>query len=187
MLTQKSDFAYVTLILLAIIFLCFAKTISHVFMLLLLFVSGMLIMNYILNSKKIHQEEFQDYQKYQIGSYDGKMYQASLDSRWRHDPANLPLIPKNSNMTVSHGRVPIGYEQHPAAPIDATENAPTVDGEINSPTSLFTLSRNQCRPECCPSTYSCSNGCICTNNKQRMFINNRGVTHPTPYQDYPEI
>ena len=59
----------------------------------------------------------------------------------------------------------------------ASKNFPTVDGDPNSPKQLFTLAHNQCHPGCCPSTYSCSTGCVCTTDKQRSFINNRGGNH----------
>ena len=47
---------------------------------------------------------------------------------------------------------------------------PTLDGTCNTPNDMFMFSRNQCRPECCPSTYSCDKGCICTTEQQRRFI-----------------
>jgi hypothetical protein len=39
---------------------------------------------------------------------------------------------------------------------------------------LFMFGQNQCRPECCPSTYSCDHGCVCTNKQQRGLIAKRG-------------
>ena len=54
-------------------------------------------------------------------------------------------------------------------------NAPSIDGDMNSQKSLFMFSYNKCSPECCPSTFSCDHGCICTNKKQRHFINSRGT------------
>ena len=33
--------------------------------------------------------------------------------------------------------------------------------------SLFNFSYNKCSPDCCPSTYSCSGGCICLSEKQK--------------------
>lgn len=55
-----------------------------------------------------------------------------------------------------------------------SDSFPTVDGGESSPKHMFILARNQCRPGCCPSTYSCSTGCVCTSNKQRKYINTRG-------------
>ena len=52
---------------------------------------------------------------------------------------------------------------------------PSVDGKRGSPKNLFMFAHNQHRPECCPSTYSSSLGCVCTTDKQRQFINMRGA------------
>ena len=47
---------------------------------------------------------------------------------------------------------------------------------------MFMFAYNQCRPECCPSTYSCDKGCVCTTEQQRKFIgvtrgNNKTTAH----------
>ena len=42
------------------------------------------------------------------------------------------------------------------------------------PDSLFMFKNNQCKPECCGSTFSCDGGCVCTTPEQRNFINARG-------------
>tara|TARA_B100001057_G_C22698699_1_gene890770 strand:- start:44 stop:595 length:552 start_codon:yes stop_codon:yes gene_type:complete len=58
---------------------------------------------------------------------------------------------------------------------------PSVDGREDSPKHLFMLSHNQSSPECCPSTFSSSTGCVCTTKNQRDMINMRGGnrTHKT--------
>jgi hypothetical protein len=45
----------------------------------------------------------------------------------------------------------------------------TIDGD-----HLFYFANNQCKPECCGATLSCSGGCVCTTPEQRDFINTRG-------------
>ena len=40
--------------------------------------------------------------------------------------------------------------------------------------NLSYFKNNQCKPECCSSTLSCSGGCVCTTPDQRSFINRRG-------------
>ena len=52
---------------------------------------------------------------------------------------------------------------------------PTVDGEEGSPKSLFPFTFNKSSPDCCPSTFSTSTGCVCTTENQRRFINRRGM------------
>jgi hypothetical protein len=42
------------------------------------------------------------------------------------------------------------------------------------PDNLFIFKNNQCKPECCPSSFSCGGGCVCTTPAQRDYINTRG-------------
>jgi len=48
------------------------------------------------------------------------------------------------------------------------------------PDSLFIFKNNQCKPECCPSSYSCDGGCVCTTPDQRQVIATRGGNRTTP-------
>jgi len=52
---------------------------------------------------------------------------------------------------------------------------PSIDGEPGSPKSLFPFTFNKSSPDCCPSTFSTSTGCVCTTENQRQFINRRGM------------
>lgn len=54
-------------------------------------------------------------------------------------------------------------------------DAPTIDGNEGTPKRLFMFAHNRCHPGCCPGTYSCSSGCVCTTKDQRNFIGNRGM------------
>lgn len=40
--------------------------------------------------------------------------------------------------------------------------------------NMFMFANNNCKPECCPSTYSCSGGCICVTKKQNNLLSGRG-------------
>ena len=40
--------------------------------------------------------------------------------------------------------------------------------------SLFMFKNNQCKPECCPSPYSTSTGCVCMTSEQINYLNTRG-------------
>lgn len=40
--------------------------------------------------------------------------------------------------------------------------------------SLFIFANNQCKPECCGASFSCSSGCVCTTPEQRNLISQRG-------------
>jgi hypothetical protein len=48
------------------------------------------------------------------------------------------------------------------------------------PDSLFMFKNNQCKPECCPSSYACDGGCVCTSPDQRQVIASRGGNRTTP-------
>ena len=43
--------------------------------------------------------------------------------------------------------------------------------------SNFMFSFNEVKPECCPSTYTSSGGCVCVNEKQKEFLSSRGNNH----------
>ena len=52
---------------------------------------------------------------------------------------------------------------------------PSVDGCATSPKSAAMFKFNRSSPECCPSTYSTSSGCLCLTDKQKNYISyNRG-------------
>jgi hypothetical protein len=47
--------------------------------------------------------------------------------------------------------------------------------------SLFIFKNNQCKPECCPSSFSCDGGgCVCTTPAQRQMIATRGGNRTPP-------
>ena len=52
---------------------------------------------------------------------------------------------------------------------------PSVDGCAGAPKSAAMFKFNRSSPECCPSTYSTSSGCVCLTDKQKNYISyNRG-------------
>jgi len=60
-------------------------------------------------------------------------------------------------------------------------NEPTLGPEVNvGPDNLFIFKNNQCKPECCPGSYSCGSGCVCTTSKQRDQIASRGGNRTAP-------
>jgi len=48
------------------------------------------------------------------------------------------------------------------------------------PDSLFMFKDNQCKPECCGASFSCSGGCVCTTEADRNLILTRGGNRTTP-------
>jgi len=80
-------------------------------------------------------------------------------------PCNVPLVkPKFIN--------PMGGESHPNL---SKMYKPSVDGTSESPKSMFMFSHNVCHPGCCPSTYSCDHGCVCTTKEQQEYISKKGI------------
>lgn len=46
--------------------------------------------------------------------------------------------------------------------------------------SLFMFKNNQCKPECCGASFSCSGGCVCTTPQQRDYLASRGGNRTKP-------
>jgi hypothetical protein len=80
---------------------------------------------------------------------------------------NVPLL-KNIAITS-----PVGEDYSLGGDLTAY-NLPSIDGRKNSPNRMFMLANNQFKPECCPSTYTTSTGCMCRNAIQDEFIQSRG-------------
>ena len=49
--------------------------------------------------------------------------------------------------------------------------------------NLFIFKNNQCKPECCGASFSCSGGCVCTTPDQRQYIASRGGNRTSPQED----
>ena len=59
------------------------------------------------------------------------------------------------------------------------DQGPYVTGLSSHPKSMFVFKYNQCNTGCCPSTYTCSRGCVCSNDSQNNFITERGSSNST--------
>jgi hypothetical protein len=104
---------------------------------------------------------------YGMGPYSNKYLQNKKKPYWRHPPSNLEL----KTQPYSPKGTPLPIKRNVSGP---TSYGPTVDGTPNTPKDMFMFAHNQCKPGCCPSTYSCDHGCVCTTEQQRKFINSRG-------------
>lgn len=49
-----------------------------------------------------------------------------------------------------------------------------------SPDNLFMFKNNQCKPECCGASFSCSGGCVCSTPAQRQMVASRGGNRTLP-------
>ena len=90
----------------------------------------------------------------------------------------LKDVPKNVDLITSRKLAPLfsGY-------------VPLNDHLANDQKDdMFLFKDNKCSPSCCPSTYSCNGGCVCTTKQQNLATQNRvgnntsGVG-PTPSED----
>jgi hypothetical protein len=116
---------------------------------------------------------------YGIGSYSNIKLGYPYQNSWRNDTQNIPLL-KRPVFTGQGTPFPLKSSDS-MQPIYPTMG-PTVDGLPNSPTSMFMLKYNQSKPECCPSTFSTSTGCICLTGQQSDWINSRGSNNSAPSQ-----
>jgi hypothetical protein len=62
----------------------------------------------------------------------------------------------------------------PVSKFDSDPSATTIDGKPGSPSQMFMFAFNKVSPDCCPSPYSSSQGCVCMTNDQLNFLNQRG-------------
>jgi hypothetical protein len=101
----------------------------------------------------------------------------------KYDGLVLGASPKPDYALLSADKVayhsPVGdaYALNPD-PL-ASEKYPSVDGSKDGAKHMFMFAYNKSSPECCPSTFSSSRGCVCMSEAQRAFINKRGSNKTT--------
>lgn len=124
--------------------------------------------------KLSYLEKFQDLKPskidYKMGEYDGinlSKYNTETES-WKIKP-DYPFY--KNNLYTPQGN---GVSLNSKISTYNLENGPSIDGLPDSKKSMFMFKQNKCSPECCPSTFSCDTGCICTTKNQRNFIASRG-------------
>lgn len=158
---------------------------------LLEFVRKPNIMNIKLNNNK--KEHFNASIDYKMGPYSNlelneknnlkkpkfKNRNPKTKCNWRKPPCDVKLFSDVSFTT------PTGLDSRYVEDPDHSKSFPSIDGTKKAKKSMFMFANNQCRPECCPSTYTCDKGCVCTTEQQRQFINSRGYNRNTTI--YPDI
>lgn len=100
--------------------------------------------------------------------YDGLKLNASTKPDYK-------ILP--SDKVAYHSPVGDAYSLNPDGAMSITY--PPIDGNPDSPNHLFMFAYNRSSPECCPSTFSSSRGCVCMSEAQRNFINSRGSNKTT--------
>ena len=143
--------------------------------LLIIIVNIILLFTYCPRGKS-SSETFRTFKNdiHQGDNYDN-LYLSPKGSCWRHPPSDLPILKPNQIYTPQGHS--INQDKINSLSSSYNQEGPPVSASKDSPKSLFTFAYNQCRPECCPSTYSCDRGCICTNEQQRKLLNQRGVVN----------
>ena len=105
-----------------------------------------------------------------MGPYDGLCLQTGNKQAWMKTPDETALVPNDALFTYLSS-------QGPTKPVFTDNSAlhgPSVDGHPDSDKKLFMLANNRTSPNCCPSTFSTSTGCVCTTKNQRDFVASRG-------------
>ena len=111
-----------------------------------------------------------------MGPYDGLCLQTGNQQPWMKTPDETALVPNDALFTFLSS-------QGPTKPVFTDNSAltgPTIDGHPDSAKKMFMLANNRTSPNCCPSTFSTSTGCVCTTKNQRDFVAARGVTSNKP-------
>ena len=106
-----------------------------------------------------------------IGKYSNIELRYPYENNWRNSTQNKPLL-KSPIYTGQGTPFPLksSNSMQPVYPV----MGPRVDGQADSPQMLSMLAFNQAKPECCPSTFSTSTGCVCLTNKQSDWLALRG-------------
>ena len=105
-----------------------------------------------------------------MGPYDGLCLQTGNNQHWMKSPDETALVPNDALFTYLSSQGPT----KPVFTDNSSLNGPPVDGHPDSEKKLFMLANNRTSPNCCPSTFSTSTGCVCTTKNQRDFIASRG-------------
>jgi len=108
-----------------------------------------------------------------VSAYDGLCLKTGNKEFWSHSPNNVPLISNDSLYTV------MGYStsEKPVKSDPSSLSGPTLDGTDQTPNKMFMLANNVASPNCCPSTFSTSTGCVCTTDAQRDYVASRGFNN----------
>ena len=105
-----------------------------------------------------------------MSNLDGICMSTGNKDSWMKSPSNISLNSNNGLYTVQGSNLP----PKPIISDPTSLSGPPIDGVDGSPNKLFMLANNKVSPDCCPSTFSTSTGCLCTTEQQRKFVNTRG-------------
>jgi hypothetical protein len=105
-----------------------------------------------------------------MSNYDGICLKTGNLDSWMKSPSDIQLNSNDGLYTIQGGTAPV----KPVFSDPTSLQGPPLDGIESSPHKLFMLANNKVSPECCPSTFSTSTGCVCSTHQQREYIKHRG-------------
>jgi hypothetical protein len=118
-----------------------------------------------------------------MGPYDGICMKSGNSEYWMKSPDETALVPNDGLYTYLSSQGPIKMKLSDQAAL----KGPPVDGVKGSPEKMFMWANNVTSPQCCPSTFSTSTGCLCTTKNQRDFIAGRGMLDGGEASDEIEV
>jgi hypothetical protein len=105
-----------------------------------------------------------------MSNFDGLCLKTGNVDSWMKSPSDIQLNSNEGLYTIQGGTAPV----KPVFSDPTSLQGPPLDGNESSPHKLFMLANNKVSPDCCPSTFSTSTGCLCSTHQQREFIKHRG-------------
>ena len=114
---------------------------------------------------------------YQMGPYDGLLLTTDNPNS-KHLKLNDVSLTSKDDLCVYQGV---------ESPLECKKTiysgmGPSITGVDGDDQNMFMLYRNKSSPDCCPSTFSTSTGCVCTTQQQRDYISSRGMVRSPPAQ-----
>lgn len=109
-----------------------------------------------------------------MSGFDGMCLQTGNSETWMKSPSDSSLVDDNVVFSYLTGQGPL----KPVFTDNSGLYGPPIDGDDSSPNKMFMFANNRSSPNCCPSTFSTSTGCVCTTQKQRDYVNRRGNNNP---------
>jgi len=106
---------------------------------------------------------------YQMGPYDNLLIEFDNPESPFVRQLNVPLASRKDLCVYQGNELPLQCNRTLFSGM-----GPSIDGDPQNGRNMFMFYRNKSSPECCPSTFSTSTGCVCTTQKQRDFVNGRG-------------
>ena len=112
------------------------------------------------------------FSKYQMGPFDNLVLKTGNPKSEYLKLNNAPLASSADICVYQGNENPLKCKK-----TTGLNMGPSIDGEQGSPKSMFMFMNNKSSPDCCPSTFSTSTGCVCTTENQRKYINSRGMVN----------